>query len=156
MNSMLAVQDARNRGYDEALLLNQDGYISEGSGQNIFIVNDDIIYTNSENAAILMGITRDSVIKLCKDLNYPIEITNLTKEMLINADEAFFTGSATEVTPIATGDQTPMGDGKPGHFTLKLKDIYSNIVHGKEPKYRDWLTFVNTSIRHTETVLENH
>ena len=156
MNSMLAVQDARKKGYDEALLLNQHGHIAEGSGQNIFIVKNGKVFTNDENASILMGITRDSVIKLCKDLNKEIEITNITEEMLMNADEAFFTGSATEITPIATIDKTPIGDGKPGVLTLKLKDVYLKIVHGKDPQYRNWLTFVNANIRSSETVLENH
>ena len=85
-----------------------------------------------------------------------IEITNITKEMLMNADETFFTGSATEITPIATIDKTPIGDGKPGVLTLKLKDIYLKIVHGKEPQYHNWLTFVNANIRSSDTVLENH
>jgi len=144
LNSMLAVKDARNRGYDEALLLNQQGFIAEGSGQNIFIVKDGTIYTNGENASILMGITRDSVIHLCKDLNYSVEITDLTENMLMTADEAFFTGSATEITPIATVNDTPINTGKPGIITLELKNLYSDIVHGKEMRYKNWLTFIKT------------
>ena len=143
LNSMLAVKDARNRGYDEALLLNQEGYIAEGSGQNIFIVKDKKIFTNGVNASILMGITRSSIIQISRDLNYSVEITDLSEEMLLNADESFFTGSATEVTPIATVNDRPIGNGKPGSITLKLKDLYSQIVHGKESRYNNWLTFVN-------------
>ena len=154
MNSMLAVQDARDRGYDEALLLNQQGHIAEGSGQNIFIVKDNIIYTNGESASILMGITRSSIIQLCKDLQYSIKITDLTKEMLINADEAFFTGSATEVTPIASVDDTLIGNGKPGTITLELKELYSRIVHGKERQYINWLSYVKSSVANEEPVLE--
>ena len=154
MNSMLAVQDARNRGYDEALLLNQQGYIAEGSGQNIFIVKDEIIYTNGLNASILMGITRSSIIQICKNLDYSVEITDLTEEMLLSADEAFFTGSATEVTPIASVNDKPVGSGKPGRITLILKNLYSRIVQGKETRYNDWLTFVHASVSSKEPALE--
>jgi len=154
MNSMLAVQDARNRGYDEALLLNQQGYIAEGSGQNIFIVKDEKIYTNGINASILMGITRSTIIQICKNLDYSVQITDLTEEMLLSADEAFFTGSATEVTPIASVNDKPVGNGKPGRITLKLKNLYSRIVQGKENRYNDWLTFVNSSVSTKEPALE--
>ena len=154
LNSMLAVQDARSQGYDEALLLNQDGYIAEGSGQNIFIVKDNKIYTNDVNASILVGITRNTIIEISRDLNYSVKITDLTEEMLFNADEAFFTGSATEVTPIATVNDKPLGNGKPGKITLELKALYSRIVHGKESKYNSWLTFVNNPVTKEEPVLE--
>ena len=155
MNSMLAVQDARKNGFDEALLLNQNDFIAEGSGQNIFIVKDDIIYTNDEESSILMGITRESIIKICEDLNKKVVITNLTKNMLFNADEAFFTGSASEVTPISTVDKKPIKNGKPGKITLELKDIYHNIIHGKNSRYLDWLTFVNLNVPKTEILLED-
>ena len=155
MNSMLAVQDAREKGFDEALLMNHKGFIAEGSGQNIFIIKDDIIYTNDQESSILMGITRESVIKICNDLNKKVKITNLTKDMLFNADEAFFTGSASEITPITTVDKKPINNGKPGNITLELKNIYSEIIHGKETNYLDWLTFVDSNIPVSETVLEN-
>ena len=154
LNSMLAVQDARKQGYDESLLLNQKGYIAEGSGQNIFIVKDKKIYTNDVNASILVGITRNSIIQISKDLNYSVEIADLTEEMLFNADEAFFTGSATEVTPIATVNDKPIGNGKPGSITLELKDLYLRIVHGKECQYQRWLTYVNTPVNPQEPALE--
>ena len=154
LNSMLAVQDARKRGYDEGLLLNQQGYIAEGSGQNIFIVKDEIIYTNDVNASILVGITRSSIIQISRDLNYSVKITDLTEEMLSSADEAFFTGSATEVTPIATVNDSPIGNGKPGTITLELKELYSRIVHGKESSYNNWLTFINSPVPTKETALE--
>ena len=155
LNSMLAVKDARNRGYDEALLLNQEGYIAEGSGQNIFIVKDKKIFTNGINASILMGITRSSIIQISRDLNYSVEITDLSEEMLLNADESFFTGSATEVTPIATVNDRPIGNGKPGSITLELKDLYSQIVHGKESRYNNWLTFVNEPLLIEVAALED-
>jgi len=142
LNSMLAVQDARERGYDEALLLNHDGFIAEGSGQNIFIVKDDKVFTNGENASILMGITRETIIQLCKDMGFEVQITDITQEMLLNADEAFFTGTASEITPIASVDDVPFGDSTPGQITLQLKEKYLNIIHGRDRQYNHWLTLV--------------
>ena len=156
MNSMLAVQDARKRGFDEALLLNQHGNIAEGSGQNIFIVKNNIIYTNDVNASILMGITRESIIHICKNLGYTVEIVDLTTKMLLTADEAFFTGSATEITPIATVDKASIGNGKPGKITLELKNLYMDIIQGREAKYHNWLTFINNYKNASETILEDH
>ncbi|MBC8257285.1 MAG: branched-chain amino acid transaminase [Candidatus Marinimicrobia bacterium] len=143
LNSMLAVKDARERGYDEALLLNQEGFIAEGSGQNIFIVKDNKVITNGENASILMGITRETIIQLCKDMNLEVQITDISKDMLLNADEAFFTGTASEITPISSVDDAPFGDGTPGIITLQLKEKYLNIIHGKDNQYKHWLTQIN-------------
>ncbi len=140
LNSLLAVQDARKRGFDEAILFNEDNLIAEGSGQNIFIVKNNEIFTNSEDASILMGITRETVIELCNELNIKIHVTNISGDMLNDADEAFFTGTATEVTPIASIDDRPVNTGEPGEITLKLRDIYLDIAHGKNPKYKKWLT----------------
>ena len=140
LNSMLAVQDARKRGYDEALLLNQDGFVAEGSGQNIFIVKDNKVITNGENASILMGITRETIIQLCHDLEIDIQIMNITHEMLLNADEAFFTGTASEITPISSVDDSYIGNGKPGEITLQLKNLYLDIIHGKVSQYTHWLS----------------
>ena len=142
LNSMLAVQEARNRGYDEALLLNQDGFIAEGSGQNIFIVKNGKVFTNGESASILMGVTRKTVIQLCRDLGFEIKIGELTQEMVVNADEAFFTGTASEITPISSVDDSRIGDGKPGTITLQIKEKYLNIIHGKDNGYKHWLTLV--------------
>ena len=142
LNSMLAVQDARERGYDEALLLNQNGNIAEGSGQNIFIVKDNKVITNGENASILMGITRETIIQLSKDMGIEVQIIDITQEMLLNADEAFFTGTASEITPIASSDDVPFGDGTPGQITLQLKEKYLNIIHGRDSQYKNWLTLI--------------
>ena len=142
LNSMLAVQDARERGYDEALLLNQNGNIAEGSGQNIFIVKDNKVITNGENASILMGITRETIIQLSKDMGIEVQIIDITQEMLLNADEAFFTGTASEITPIASSDDVPFGDGTPGQITLQLKEKYLNIIHGRDSQYKKWLTLI--------------
>ena len=142
LNSMLAVQDARKRGYDEALLLNHDGFIAEGSGQNIFIVKDNKVFTNGETASILLGVTRETIIQLCHDQGIPVEVTDLTPLMLADADEAFFTGTASEITPIASVDDSPIGDGKPGTITLQLKEKYLNIIHGRDSQYSNWLTLI--------------
>ena len=143
LNSMLAVQDARKRGFDEALLLNMEGNIAEGSGQNLFLVKDGTVHTNDEKSSILLGITRDTIIQLCGDLEIPVEIGVMTKEMLLEADEAFFTGTATEVAPIRELDGHTFGTGKPGPVTSRLRDLYFHIIQGREPNYRHWLTYVN-------------
>ena len=103
-----------------------------------------------------MGITRESIIKICKDLGYSVEITDLTTKMLLTADEAFFTGSATEITPISTVDRAPIGSGKPGSITIELKNLYMDIIQGKEANYHNWLTFINKYKNASETVLEDH
>ena len=140
LNSMLAVTDAKKRGFDEAILMNEDDFIAEGSGQNIFIVKNGEIYTNDEKSSILLGITRDSLIKISSDLNIKVHIENLSKENLYNADEAFFSGTASEVTPICSVDNNIIGNGAPGPITIKLQDIYMDIVRGNNNSYDDWLT----------------
>ena len=154
LNSMLAVQDARKRGYDEALLLNQDGFVAEGSGQNIFIVKDNKVITNGENASILMGITRETIIQLCHDLEIDIQIMDITHEMLLNADEAFFTGTASEITPISSVDDLSIGNGTPGAITLKLKNLYWDIIHGKVSQYTHWLSPIQCAKNLTPSVAE--
>ena len=142
LNSMLAITDAKKKGFDEAILMNENNFISEGSGQNIFIINNETIYTNDENASILLGITRDSLIKICNDLNINVCIKDLTLDDLYNSDEAFFCGTASEVTPICSVDDNMIGNGKPGKLTIKLQDIYMNIVKGNNKSYSDWLTMI--------------
>ena len=104
LNSMLAVTDAKKRGFDEAILMNEDGFIAEGSGQNIFIVKNGKIYTNDEKSSILLGITRDSLIQICSNIGIDVIIENLTMDSLLNADEVFFSGTASEVTPVCSVD----------------------------------------------------
>jgi len=142
LNSMLAVNDAHKRDFDEALLLNMDGNIAEGSGQNLFIVKDGFLFTNDEKASILLGITRDTVIKIAADLGISVKIDDLTIDQLLDADEAFFTGTASEVTPIKELDGQTIGDGKPGKLTVQLRALYFDIVKGKNSEYRRWLTYV--------------
>ena len=142
LNSLLAVTEAHKRGFDEALLLNMEGNIAEGSGQNLFVVQDGTLYTNDEKSSILMGITRETIIQLAGDLGIPVKISDLTQDQLQEADEAFFTGTASEVTPIREVDSHTIGNGKPGELTTRLRALYFDIVKGKQPKYRHWLTYV--------------
>ena len=142
LNSMLAVQDAKSRGYDEALLLNYDNTIAEGSGQNIFIIKDNVFHTNDFNSNILMGITRDTLITLIKDMGYKYKVEKITKDQLFAADEVFYCGSASEVTPIRSIDDHKVGNGTSGKLTLQLQEKYYEIVRGKHQKYFDWLTFI--------------
>jgi len=142
LNSLLSVSDAKDRGFDEAILLNNNGNIAEGSGQNIFLVKNNEIFTNDEKSDILMGITRETVIQLASELGLKIHIGNLTLDQLKNADEAFFTGTATEVTPIKSIEKIPIGNGEPGKITLQIKSIYENIIYGKNPEYNSWLYYI--------------
>jgi branched-chain amino acid aminotransferase len=140
LNSMLAVQDAVRRGFDEALLVDEDGIIAEGSGENFFMVRDGNVLTNDERDHVLMGITRDSVITLARDLGYKVYVGSIRLEELEVADEAFFTGTAAEVTPIAALDRKPIGNGRPGPVTLELQKAYFAATSGRDAKHRDWLT----------------
>ncbi len=142
LNSLLAVQDAKSRGFDEALLLNIDDTIAEGSGQNIFIIKDGIFHTNDKDSNILMGITRDSIFKILDDMNIKYKIDTITLDDLYNADEVFYCGSASEVTPIRRIDNHIVGSGKAGLLTLQLQEKYYQIVRGEHEEYFDWLTFV--------------
>ena len=142
LNSMLAITDAKKRGFDEAILMNEDNFISEGSGQNIFIVKNGEIYTNDEKSSILLGITRDSLIKISSDININVNIQNLSMKQLIDADEVFFSGTASEVTPVCSVDDYIIGDGIPGEITIKLQKIYMDIVRAKNTTYPHWLTMI--------------
>ena len=139
INSMLALQEALSCGYDEALLLDTEGYIAEGSGENIFIVRDGVIYT-PELTSALDGITRNTIIKLAADFNLPVKEKRITRDEVYIADEAFFTGTAAEVTPIRELDTRIIGEGKRGPVTEKLQTAYFDLVHGKNKKYGEWLT----------------
>ena len=140
---MLAVQDAKSRGFDEALLLNEDDTIAEGSGQNIFLIKDNIFYTNDQSSNILLGITRSTLFELIQELGYTYKVKTLSQDDLFSADEIFYCGSASEVTPIKQIDNHKVGNGKSGELTLKLQEKYYNIVRGKEEKYHKWLSFID-------------
>ena len=142
LNSLLAVQDAKAKGFDEALLLNHEGTIAEGAGQNIFIIKNDELYTNAEDSSILMGITRETLIYLAKEMGITVHISKLSLGQLFNADEAFFCGTASEVTPIREVDGRVIGNGEIGTITQNLQKKYIDIVHGKSNDYQHWLTVI--------------
>jgi branched-chain amino acid aminotransferase len=139
INSILAVQDAVRRGYDEALLLDKDGGIAEGSGENLFIVKNGGILTNDERHSILFGVTRDAVIQIARDLNIPVETRAMTLEELEDADEAFFSGTAVEVTPIEQLDDKKIGRAVPGPVTRKIRDAFRAATSGGDTRYAHWL-----------------
>jgi len=141
MNSMLALQEALRDGYDEALLLDVDGFVAEGSGENIFIVRNGVIYT-PELTSALEGITRDTIFALAQDNGLEIREKRITRDEVYVADEAFFTGSAAEVTPIRELDGRHIGSGTRGPVTEKLQSQYFDLVHGRLDQYRDWLDYV--------------
>jgi branched-chain amino acid aminotransferase len=142
LNSVMAKQEAVATGYDEAVLLNMDGNISEGSGENLFLVRDGVLVTPPIASGILDGITRASVIQLLSDDGVPVREATLTRGDLYAADELFFTGTAAEVTPIREVDDRPVGTGKPGPITRRAQELFGQAVTGKLAAYRSWLTFV--------------
>jgi branched-chain amino acid aminotransferase len=141
VNSQLAKKEAISCGYDEALLLDTEGYVSEGSGENIFIVRDGVLKT-TPLTSILEGITRHSIITIAKDIGIEVREERFTRDEIYIADEAFFTGTAAEVTPIREMDNRIIGNGKRGAITRRLQSIFFDIVKGKNKKYKSWLTFV--------------
>lgn len=141
INSMLAVQEARACGYDEALLLDTQGYVAEGSGENIFLVHAGQLYT-PELTAALDGITRDTVIRLAQEIGLVVREKPITRDEVYAADEAFFTGTAAEVTPIRELDGRAIGTGKRGPITEKLQAMYFDLVHGRNGLHPEWLTLV--------------
>jgi len=142
MNSIIAHQEATNDGYDEALLLDTQGFIAEGTGENIFIVKNGNLYTPTLSSA-LEGITRDTVITIAKDLNVEVVEKNITRDEIYTADEAFFTGTAAEVTPIKELDTRLIGKGKRGPLTEEIQKIYFDIVKGDNSDYEHWLSYVD-------------
>lgn len=140
INSMLALQQALADGYDEALLLDPDGYVAEGSGENIFVIKDGQIYT-PEITSALNGITRKTIFALAEDMGLTIKEKRITRDEVYIADEAFFTGTAAEVTPIRELDNRPIGQGR-GPITEKLQTAYFDLVHGRNEKHMDLLTFI--------------
>jgi len=138
INSMLALQEALTDGYDEALLLDVDGFVAEGSGENFFIVRDGVIYTPDLTSA-LAGITRDTIFKLATDLGYKVVEKRITRDEVYCADEAFFTGTAAEVTPIRELDNRTIGNGSRGPITEILQVLYFDCVYGRNEKYQSWI-----------------
>lgn len=139
MNSMLALREALECGYDEALMLDPEGYVSEGSGENFFLVNNGIIYT-PELTSCLDGITRDTVIQLAHECGYEVREKRITRDEVYIADEAFFTGTAAEVLPIREMDNRVIGSGARGPITERLQSLYFDAVRGRLDHHTDWLT----------------
>ena len=141
-NSILANMEATDDGYDEALLLDSAGFVSEGAGENIFVVKDGVVYTPDLSAGALNGITRNTVLHICKDLDLDLVQKRITRDEVYIADEAFFTGTAAEVTPIRELDRVQIGSGSRGPITEKIQSAFFDIVNGRNPKYAHWLTKV--------------
>jgi len=142
INSILALQEALECGYDEALLLDHEGYVAEGSGENIFIVRNGVLYTPDLTSA-LEGITRETVFTLAEDSGLSVVEKRITRDEVYVADEAFFTGTAAEVTPIRELDGRVIGNGKRGPITEQLQIKYFDVVHGRSEPYSKWLSFVS-------------
>ncbi len=141
VNSVLAKKEAMKLGYDEALMLDTEGYVSEASGENIFIVKHGVLKT-TPLTSILPGITRDSVIQIAKSRKIPVVEERFTRDELYTAHEAFFTGTAAEMTPIREVDDRTIGEGKPGPITRELQAVFFDIVKGKNPEFKEWLDYL--------------
>jgi branched-chain amino acid aminotransferase len=139
INSVLAKVEAKMAGYDEAVMLDSRGMVSEGSGENIFMVRNGVIYTPSTASGILEGITRDSVFQIARNLGLQVIERDLTRIDFYYADEAFMTGTAAEVVPVVEMDNYKIGDGKPGPITRKIQEEFFKIVRGESEKYSHWL-----------------
>ena len=142
MNSQLIRMEADINGYSEGIALDVHGLVSEGSGENIFIVRNGVLYTPPLGNSALSGITRDSVLTIARHLGLAVTEQVLPRELLYIADEVFFSGTAAEVTPIREVDGRVIGPGKPGPVTLKLQTAFFDVVMGQDPRYRDWLTYI--------------
>ena len=142
MNSILAHQEATNDGYDEALLLDTQGFVAEGTGENIFIVKNGALFTPTLTSA-LEGITRDTVMTIAKGLGVNVTEKSITRDEVYTADEAFFTGTAAEVTPIKELDGRAIGNGSRGPLTEEIQKIYFDTVKGENPDYEHWLSYID-------------
>ncbi|UCE91437.1 MAG: branched-chain amino acid transaminase [Methanobacteriota archaeon] len=142
VNSALAVMEAKQNGFDEAVILNEHGFVAEGSGENIFMVMDGRVLTPPVSADILPGITRMSLMQVAADMGYAVEERDVSRGEMFLAEELFFTGSAAEITPIREVDRRPVGKGVPGEVTKRLQAKFADVVRAKDEKYIGWLTFV--------------
>ena len=145
MNSQLIRMEAEINGYDEGIALDVGGLVSEGSGENIFVVRNGVLYTPPLANSALSGITRDSVLTIARHLGLTVIEQSLPRELLYIADEVFFTGTAAEVSPIATIDRIVIGDGKPGEITKRIADEFFGIANGLKPDRFGWLTPVKVT-----------
>jgi branched-chain amino acid aminotransferase len=143
VNSVLANQEAKDGGFDEALLLDKEGFVAEGSGENIFFLKSGTLYPIAHSVN-LRGITRDTVVKIAEWLGTPVVPTMATRDELYLADEVFMVGTAAEVTPVSFIDRRPIGSGKAGEFSLKLRETYLEVVSGEVPEFEHWLSYANS------------
>ncbi|HEY0956525.1 MAG TPA: branched-chain amino acid transaminase [Roseateles sp.] len=141
-NSILANMEATDEGYDEALLLDASGFVSEGAGENLFVIKGGVVYTPDLSAGALNGITRNTIFAICQDLGLKLVEKRITRDEVYICDEAFFTGTAAEVTPIRELDRIEIGSGSRGPITEKIQSAFFDIVNGRNPKYAEWLTAV--------------
>lgn len=141
-NSILANMEATEDGYDEALLLDASGFVSEGAGENLFIIKNGVVYTPDLSAGALNGITRNTIFAICQDLGLQLVEKRITRDEVYISDEAFFTGTAAEVTPIRELDRIELGSGSRGPITEKIQAAFFDIVNGRNPKYAHWLSVV--------------
>jgi branched-chain amino acid aminotransferase len=149
LNSVLAKIEASKAGYEEAILLDAQGFVSEGSGENIYAVRDGQIVTPPHTAGILDGISRRSIIKIAGDLGHEIVERNVARAELYLADEVFLTGTAAELVPVREIDDHPIGSGEPGPITRELQSVFDDALHGRDPRYADWLDVVKVPSAHT-------
>ncbi|MFG6467869.1 branched-chain amino acid transaminase [Roseateles sp. BYS87W] len=141
-NSILANMEATDEGYDEALLLDASGFVSEGAGENLFVIKNGVVYTPDLSAGALNGITRNTIFSICQDLGLKLVEKRITRDEVYICDEAFFTGTAAEVTPIRELDRVEIGSGSRGPITEQIQTAFFDIVNGRNPKYASWLTAV--------------
>jgi branched-chain amino acid aminotransferase len=141
-NSVMAKREAKFGGYDEAIMLDSSGYVSEGSGENIFLVKKGVLHTPDLSSSILEGITRDTILQIARDEGIPVHECRITRDQLWLADEAFFTGTAAEVTPIREVDDRQIGEGTAGPVTRRLQEKFFGIVRGNDTSHPEWLTKV--------------
>ena len=139
-NSILANLEATEDGYDEAMLLDASGFVSEGAGENLFVIKNGVVYTPDLSAGALNGITRNTIFHICQDLGLKLVEKRITRDEVYICDEAFFTGTAAEVTPIRELDRIELGAGSRGPITEKIQSAFFDIVNGRNPKYAEWLT----------------
>jgi branched-chain amino acid aminotransferase len=142
INSSLASMEAHMKGFNEALMLDSRGFVAEGAGENLFLVKDNVIFTPSSGSSILLGITRNTTIKLASDLGYQVIEKDVLKEEVFLSDELFFTGTAAEVTPIIEVDHRLIGDGKVGPVSEKLRKKFFEVIQKADDKYKEWFDFI--------------
>ena len=142
LSSQLIKMEALENGYDEGIALDYSGNVSEGSGENLFVISNGKIYSPQSGSSVLIGITRDSVITIARDLGYEVVEETISRESLYTADELFFSGTAAEITPIASVDKIKIGRGQRGPITEKIQKAFFEMTEGKNIKYNSWLTYI--------------